>query len=402
MIKVDGVSKSFKMYRTPFDRLKEIMIDRQFHTVYHALSNVSFFVSKGEALGIIGRNGAGKSTILKILCGVTLPDAGVLSCSGKITGLLELGTGFNQEMTGLENISMNGILIGMSKGEIEERRQRIINFSELGEFIHEPMKTYSSGMVMRLAFSIAIHADPDCFIVDEALAVGDAHFVQKCMRRIREFREGGGSLIFVSHSMEAVKMICDKAILLEKGEIVAEGDPESVANKYNFLLAKLDDADGKVVMDGDGERRSYGTFDVTITSVNLIGEKSGSNRICAGERASINIDIESSIDLDDATIGIMIRDKFGQNIYGTNTYHLEKPIGFSKGRKYRCAYAMTFNIGAGKYSVTVAIHTKDAHLEKCYHWWDKSVDFEITGVLGPYFEGICRLEPEVRFALKTE
>ena len=396
MIKLESISKAYKLYRSPADRLKEIVFNCTRHTVFHALSNVSLSVGDGESLGIIGRNGAGKSTILKILCGIVLPDSGTIISSGKVTGLLELGTGFNQEMSGCDNIFMNGILIGMEKDEIKEKLSRIIEFSELGDFIYEPLKTYSSGMVMRLAFSIAIHADPDCLIVDEALAVGDAHFVQKCMRRIREFRRDGGSLIFVSHSMEAVKMVCDKAILLEKGEVVAEGDPEHVTNKYNYLLAKIDDETEKIVIAKEEKDHSFGTFDVTITAVTVRGSESGANRICAGEIASITIDIDSQIDLDDATVGIMVRDKFGQNIFGTNTYHMKKPISFEKGKKYQCVYTMPFNLGVGKYSVTAAVHTKDTHIEKCYHWWDKSVDFEISGYHGSYFEGICLMVPEVR------
>ncbi len=399
MIVVDSVSKRYRLYRTPADRLKELVFTRSYHIDYQALAGVSFTVGKGESLGIIGRNGAGKSSILKILCGVILPDTGSVKAAGKVTGLLELGTGFNHEMSGTDNIFMNGILIGMSRDELQGKLASIISFSELGDFIHEPMKTYSSGMMMRLAFSIAIHADPDCFIIDEALAVGDAHFVQKCMRRIREFRQKGGSLIFVSHSMEAVKMICDKAILLEKGVVVAEGLPEDVVNKYNYLLAKMDDAADKIVVEKSAGAHSFGTFDAAITGVSVIGENSRSCKICAGESASVIIDIDSSIDLDDATVGFVIRDRFGQNIFGTNTYHMGKRISFAKGQKYRCVYSMPFNIGAGKYSITAAIHTKDVHLENCCHWWDKSVDFEVLGFIGPFFEGVCRLEPAVEFTV---
>ena len=176
MIKVEGISKKFKLYRSPADRLKEIVLRKPYHKDFLALDNISFEVGTGQTLGIIGQNGAGKSTLLKILSGIVIPDSGSIQVDGKVTGLLELGTGFNSEMTGLENIYMNGTLIGMTKDEIDRKKQTIIDFSELGEFIHEPIKTYSSGMTMRLAFSIAIHADPTCFLVDEALSVGDAYF----------------------------------------------------------------------------------------------------------------------------------------------------------------------------------------------------------------------------------
>ena len=241
MIKVNKIYKQFKLYNKPSDRLKEMILRRSYHHYYEALKDISFSVAAGETLGILGKNGAGKSTLLKIITGIVLPDSGSFHVDGKITGLLELGTGFDQNLTGLQNIQSNGLLIGMSKEQIEQQHQAIIAFSELGDYIHEPIRTYSSGMVMRLAFSIAIHAQPDCFIIDEALSVGDAHFQQKCMRQIREFREQGGSMIFVSHDLNAIKMICDKVIVLDQGHIVCEGTVEAGVNYYNRIMAKLDE-----------------------------------------------------------------------------------------------------------------------------------------------------------------
>lgn len=179
MIKVSGVSKKFKLYHTPTDRLKEKILRKKYHREITALENISFEVKDGQTLGIVGQNGAGKSTILKVLSGVMLPDEGLIEVDGKITGLLELGTGFDQELTGLENIFMNGTFLGMDKTEIERKKDEIIDFTELEDFIYDPIKTYSSGMLMRLAFSIAMHAEPKCFLVDEALSVGDAYFSAK-------------------------------------------------------------------------------------------------------------------------------------------------------------------------------------------------------------------------------
>lgn len=232
MIKVEGISKRFKLYRSPADRLKEIIFQKKYHKDFVALDNISFEVGSGQILGIIGQNGAGKSTLLKILSGIVIPDTGSIRIDGKVTGLLEFGTGFNTEMTGLENIYLNGTLIGMTKDEIDQKKQVIIDFSELGEFISEPIKTYSSGMTMRLAFSIAIHADPTCFLVDEALAVGDAYFQHKCMRKIQEFRTNGGSIIFVSHDTNAVITLCDYALLLEHGKMISYGIPRSIVDLY--------------------------------------------------------------------------------------------------------------------------------------------------------------------------
>ncbi len=226
MIRINNLCKVFRLYHAPKDRLKEIILRRRYSREFTALKGVSFEVEEGETLGIVGENGAGKSTLLKILTGVLHPSKGEVHVDGHITGLLELGTGFNPEFTGLKNIYFNGLLLGMNKEEVDQKRQRIIDFAELGDFIDDPIKTYSSGMMMRLAFSIAIHAEPKAFVVDEALSVGDAYFSHKCMKRMKEFRERGGSIVFVSHELNAVKVLCDRALLLSHGEVVERGDPE--------------------------------------------------------------------------------------------------------------------------------------------------------------------------------
>ena len=394
MIKVENVKKKFKLYKKPADRLKEIIFRKSFHTVYEALKGVSFTVENGEVLGIIGPNGAGKSTLLKILTGVIIPDEGSIYVNGKITGLLELGTGFNFEMTGIENIYMNGMLLGMTKEELDGKKDRIIEFSELGDFIYEPLKTYSSGMVMRLAFSIAIHAEPNCFVVDEALSVGDAHFQQKCMKRIKEFKEKGGSIIFVSHDMNAVKVLCDKALLLHRGEVIDEGTPEKVVNSYNFLLAKMNDEE-EVVRFEQRKESSYGTFEAKIEEVSIEGKESRSNIISSGEEAVISVKVRSFKDIDNVTVGILIRDRFGQDIFGTNTYHLKKKVSFKANGSYVIKFELPMNIGPGKYTITAAIHSGEIHSEKCYHWVDNICSFEVAGFKKELFTGIVYLPAKV-------
>lgn len=396
MIHVENVSKRFKLYKSPADRLKEIIFRRSYHKDFQSLNDVSLHVNDGETLGIIGPNGAGKSTLLKVLSGIIIPDSGIVNISGKVTGLLELGTGFNPEMTGRQNIYMNGLLIGMTKEEIDERIQRIIDFTELGSFIENPIKTYSSGMVMRLAFAVAYHAEPSCFLVDEALSVGDAHFQQKCMNAIRGFKERGGSIIFVSHDLNAVKMLCDKAILLTNGKTMDEGKPEDVVNAYNFLLAHANDDNiqDKIIREKN-EKTCYGTMEIKIINITVTGNQSKSSSIHSGENTVISVYFKSFIDKSNITVGIAIRDKYGQDIFGTNTYYNKIRVDCNKGNSYRCDFIMHMDIGPGKYTVTAAVHSEKDHIESCFNWIDKGVNFEVAGINGPFFNGVIRLKPQI-------
>lgn len=391
MIEVRSVTKQFKLYRKPSDRLKEILLRKPYHQVFKALNNISFKVESGEVLGIIGPNGAGKSTLLKILSGVLKPDSGEVIKKGRLTALLELGTGFNFELSGYENIYLNGTLIGMTKEEIRKKEKQIIAFSELGDFIYEPLKTYSSGMVMRLAFSIAIHAEPDCFLVDEALSVGDAHFQQKCLKKLKNLKENGMSIIFVSHDLNAVKILCDRAILLYRGEIFSYGKPEKVINAYNFLLAKMEDSSLEIPL----EKEDYGTKEVEITDVEISGLYSKGKVLSSGEPAEVRVKIKSKINVENVTVGILIRDRFGQDIFGTNTELLKVKIPLKEGEEKEIIFKLPMNIGPGKYTLTVAAHKGLIHSEKCYHWIDNCISFEVAGFHKDQFTGIVYLPASV-------
>lgn len=388
------------MYSSPADRLKEILLRRVMHHDHDALKGVSFEVPAGETLGIIGHNGAGKSTLLKLLSGVLLPDTGTIERGGRITGLLELGTGFNFDLTGERNIENNGLLIGMTVDEIAERRESIIAFSELGEFIHEPLKTYSSGMVMRLAFSIAIHAEPDTFLVDEALAVGDAHFQQKCYRRIQEFRERGGSILLVSHDLNSIKMLCDKVLLLDHGQVLEQGDPERVVNSYNFLVASMGDGNSQLSRN-TGATSDYGTGEAELEDVELLGRDSLANVVSSGERVSCKVRYRINREIPDLTVGILVRDRFGRDIFGTNSHLLGYPVPVEPGI-WEAAFEMDLDIAPGKYTLTAALHSEVNHLDACYHWKDAAANFEVAGIRGPLYSGICRLRPELRIASRSE
>ena len=398
MIVVSGISKHFKLYSKPSDRLKEIVLRRPFHTSYQALENVSFSVADGEALGIIGPNGAGKSTLLKILTGVLLPDSGSVSVTGKVTGLLELGTGFNPEMTGRENIYMNGLLLGMNREEIQRREETIVDFAELGEFIDEPIKTYSSGMVMRLGFAVAYNAEPACFVVDEALSVGDAYFSQKCMRAIRTFQEKGGSIVFVSHDLNAVKVLCNSAVLLNRGKVIQAGSPEDVVNAYNYIISLMEDKEHRVHLESIGKKTNFGTMDLIINSVCVVGMYSQSDVVSSGEPTKIKVSIVANADISEATVGILIRDRFGQDVFGTNTFHHKKSFPCKKGCFYSCCFSFPMNIGTGDYSVTAALHTEGESQYTCYNWRDGVANFSVAGISGAFFIGVARLDATVEIS----
>jgi len=392
MIEVIDLWKVFKVYHNPADRLKEIIFRRKYSKEYIALKGINFTVKEGETLGIIGENGAGKSTILKILTGILYPTKGIVKVHGRITGLLELGTGFNPELTGIKNIYMNGMLIGMSKEEIDKKLQSIIDFSELGDFIEEPIKTYSSGMLMRLAFSIAIHAEPKAFVVDEALAVGDAYFQQKCIQKIQEFKESGGSIVFVSHDMNAVKLLCNKAILLNKGTAIEEGDPKNVISTYNFLIAKKSKGEEIKILTSNQKSLSYGNMKIKINKIEFFNEAGIDSRIfIAGEKTKIRIYLEATEDVEKVVVGILIRDRFGQDIFGTNSYHLQKPISLKKEQKIIYEYSFNLNIGIGEYTLTIAAHKDETHINETYHWCDNILKFKVAGFNDYKFTGLSKL-----------
>ena len=396
ILEVKNVSKIYKMYRKNFDRLKEIFLKKPYHKEFISNNNLSFDLFEGETLGIIGVNGAGKSTILKIIAGVINPTSGEVIRHGRVTALLELGTGFNDELDGYENIFLNGTLIGMSEKECMAKSKEIIAFSELGDYIYEPIKTYSSGMKMRLAFSIAIYSEPQILIVDEALSVGDAHFAAKCTRALKQKKEQNMSIIYVSHDLNSLKLLCDRVLLLNHGALIEQGIPETIINSYNFLIAKLGDTEEKMMIK-KAQKDSFGTFDIEIINVTIKGKNSNTNIISSGEIATIKLELYARKTTPNMTIGIMIRDRFGQDIFGTNTFHHQVNIDFEPHKNYTCTFEMPLNIGTGKYSVTAAVHSEETHLEHCSHWLDNATDFEIAGIEKRHFVGLCKLEPTIAF-----
>ena len=412
MIKVEGISKQFKLYRSPADRLKEILFRKPYHKNFVALDNISFEIKAGETLGIIGQNGAGKSTLLKILSGIVIPDSGSIQIDGKVTGLLELGTGFNLEMTGLENIYMNGTLIGMTRDEIDRKKQTIIDFSELGEFINEPIKTYSSGMTMRLAFSIAIHADPKCFLVDEALAVGDAYFQQKCMRKIQEFRASGGSIVFVSHDMNAVMILCDYAILLDHGNMISNGIPRSIVDLYISRICIQSHTGEKPVKllgtrDNLNNQSNISTREIEFDSIRILDSlKNVITHAHSDDEIIISFSFRSLRYIEDPTFGILIRNRFGVSIFGTNTYLFhQKNDPLLQGKKYQVSYRLKVPLQPDDYLITIAIDNKGKATNSFDEYLLRLNDITTLKVVRnekqPLYDGVINLNPIINIEAIT-
>ena len=400
VLEVHKLTKKYQIYNSNIDRLKELFLKKEYHKTFIANQSISFTLYEGETLGIIGINGAGKSTLLKMIAGVTVPTSGEIMRHGRVTALLELGTGFNQEMSGEENIYLNGTLIGMSKKEVSQHKKDIIDFSELGDYIHEPIKTYSSGMKMRLAFSIAIFSQPKVLIVDEALSVGDAHFSAKCTQALAQRKKQNMSIIYVSHDLNSLKLLSDRMIMLHNGKIVEQGTPENVVNRYNFLIAKLNE-DSNLIKLKQESAQDFGTYEIEIKRVSIKKDATIQNNFTTGDRVTIEIEIDSTIDTDSLTIGIQIRDRYAQDIYGTNTFLQEIPLSVKADKSYLCSFSIELNIGVGKYTLVTALHTSSRHTEECYHWVNNAADFEVSMSKDKSFIGLCRLEPDINFKERT-
>jgi lipopolysaccharide transport system ATP-binding protein len=290
----ENVSKSYKLYPDRAARVKEAIhpLRKKMHTEFHAVNNVSFTIQKGETFGIIGKNGSGKSTLLQLICGILQPSSGRVSVEGRISALLELGAGFNAEFTGIENVYLNGSILGLSKEEIDNKLDRILSFADIGDFVYQPVKTYSSGMYVRLAFSVMANIDPEVFVVDEALAVGDAHFVHRCMHRFRELQDAGTTILFVSHDTSSIKRLCKRALWLHEGKTQGVGDSRDIADAYLEHLFGIsghaDRTDGNVTTDKDSTPEENASsinsaFPPRETNLPNVDKRSGSGEIiCIG------------------------------------------------------------------------------------------------------------------------
>lgn len=415
-IKVESLSKCYQIYDRPQDRLKQPLFSRlrrmtgqapkQYYREFWALKDVSFDVKKGETVGIIGRNGSGKSTLLQLICGTLTPTAGSIQTQGRVAALLELGAGFNPEFTGRENVYFNASILGLSTEEIDARFADIAAFADIGDFIDQPVKSYSSGMYVRLAFAVIAHVDADILVIDEALAVGDAFFTQKCMRFLRRFM-AQGTVLFVSHDTAAVINLCQKAIWLDHGRSLFQGTPKEAAEGYLAAMYEAQQGesasiavsiDAPPAMEAvrsqrdmrqdfinatpyrndieifhfDPERASFGKGGGSITEVQLLDTTGNTlTWVIGGEEVRLKIRCRAHSSLSGPIVGFYCKDRLGQPLFGDNTFNFsaQKPLAVAQEHDFEAVFDFTMPIlPAGEYSFTVALAegTQQEHVQ--HHW----------------------------------
>jgi lipopolysaccharide transport system ATP-binding protein len=370
-ITVSGLSKAYQIYERPEHRLWQSIFRgrRRFYREFVALSDVTFDIAKGEVVGIVGRNGSGKSTLLQLICGTLTPTRGAASTAGRVAALLELGSGFNPEFTGRENVYLNGAILGLSRDEIDRRYAAIVAFADIGPFIDQPIKTYSTGMVVRLAFSVIAHVDADVLVIDEALAVGDAFFVQKCMRFLREFMTRG-TILFVSHDTGAVVNLCRRAIWLHEGRVAMDGGAREVTEQYLASLA-AEGYDGMSAPPRDAGA-SFGKGGARIADVALVDERGAAVRGLSGaERVTLRVRCEARERLESPIIGFIVKDRLGQVIFAENTFarYAGRAVPVAAGERLEARFTFEMpRLAPGDYSIGVAVAdgTQAAHVQ--HHW----------------------------------
>lgn len=392
VVEVRNLSKVYKLYGNPIDRLKETFhpFGRKYHHDFHALRNINLSVSPGEVVGIVGVNGSGKSTLLQIVTGVLTPTSGTVRVKGKVSALLELGAGFNPELSGLENVYFKSSLLGSSGQETRTKIEDILAFADIGDFIHQPVKTYSSGMYVRLAFSVAINVDPDILIIDEALSVGDFRFKQKCLRKINQFRESGKTILFVSHDQSSVINFCTRAIWLLDGVIHQSGDPGEICKDYISYMAygdkKLEQPAGEVVsLEADQGRKteqldwvdiggceSFGVGGAVIEKVCFVSQKTHTRieMFEGGERVAFSILLRTNVAIFSPIVGFHVSDVKGIRLFGMNNYALGIDLGeFRAGEVKKVVFEFDFpflKVGNYSFSPAVADGTQIDHVQ--HHW----------------------------------
>ncbi len=429
-ISVQDVTKVYRLYDKPIDRLKEALspTHKEYHKKFFALDKISFDVEKGTTVGIIGTNGSGKSTILKIITGVLSPTTGKVEVDGNISALLELGAGFNMDYTGIENVYMNGTMMGFSKEQMDQKLDEILNFADIGDFVYQPVKTYSSGMFVRLAFALAINVEPEILIVDEALSVGDVFFQAKCYKKIDEIRKKGTTVLMVTHDMGSIIKYCDKVVLLNRGAFVAEGAPGHMVDLYKKILAnRLDDVERELTEEKFEKAYTFGTDaepkkdDFSVESGNLMKEKltlnpnvteygdgraeiydlglldekgDVTNMLLKGEYFTIRERIRFFANIENPIFTYTIKDKKGMDLTGTNTLYEGSDVHSVKdGDTYEVEFRQKMTLQGGEYLLSMSCTGFENGTHTVYHrLYDVA---NITVISNKNTVGVYDMEPEV-------
>ncbi|EGR0581296.1 ABC transporter ATP-binding protein [Vibrio cholerae] len=400
VLEVSNVGKSFHEYSSELHRVASWFGFNLKPVVEHQiLDGINFSLSSGEAVGIVGRNGAGKSTLLKMITGTLKPTRGNIKVIGRISAILELGMGFHPDLTGRQNAYHSAGLMGFTQQQIDSVINDLEAFAEIGEYFDQPVRTYSSGMQMRVAFAVVTAFRPEILIVDEALSVGDAYFQHKSLNRIREFQKQGTTLLFVSHDKGSIQAVCDRAILLEKGTIIKDGNPEEVMDFYNALIAQGENNNIEQIILEDGKVQTIsGTKEAIVEKIGLYNSEGKRVEIVGvGEPIELKVKIRVNKKIESLVLGYSIKDRLGQVMYGTNTWHTQQIIKCSEpGDAYEFSISFPANLGPGSYSIQTALVDSDNHLTNNYEWRDLAVVFNVVNRDKKQFIGCNWNEPIIK------
>ena len=392
LLHLTGVGKAYKDWGYEFRRiLSWFGLPLVPHQEYWALKNINLKIYSGESVGIVGQNGAGKSTLLKMIAGVLEQTTGKIEKQGRIGAILELGLGFHPDLSGRENSLHSLALLGFSKLEIKALIDEVESFAEIGEAFDHPLRTYSSGMQMRVAFAVVTAHRPDLLIIDEALSVGDAYFQHKSFERIRKFKKAGTSLLFVSHGLQEVRLLCDRVLLLEEGNLLKDGSPDEVLDFYNALIAD-EPKNTKILQKHDGQglvQTRSGSGQAELVEVLLLDENGNQAKtVIVGQKLILQLSIFTNEDIPELVVGMLIRNNLGVEIFGTNSHYLDhKLIGIPEGKRILVQFNFKAYLGPGNYSVSVALHQSESHVKKNFDWQDLAVIFEVINKSHQIFTG---------------
>ncbi len=399
LLAVTNVGKAYRAYRSEWQRMARwFYLPVKASQEHWVLKHISFNIEAGEAIGIVGQNGAGKSTLLKMITGTLQPTEGTVQVNGRIAAILELGMGFNAELTGRQNVYHAAGLMGFNTAQIDGVIGDIEAFAEIGEYFDQAVRMYSSGMQMRVAFSVATAFRPEILIIDEALSVGDSYFQHKSFGRIKEFQKAGTTLLIVSHDRGAIQALCNRAILLEGGTVIKDGSPEEVMDYYNAIIAQKENSTVEVhtLAEGGVQTRS-GSGKAVIDSVALYNTDGVPvEYVAVGDDVCLTINVKVNAELPELVVGYVIKDRLGQDVFGTNTHHLEcVRTGLHEGDMLSYKFRFNASLGVGSYSVAIALHATDSHIADNYEWRDLALVFNVVNMSKSTFVGLAWMPPTV-------